>query len=79
MGPSAAARRFATRLRLSRRVKKALREVDASDVLTVVCLALLGTGVTVNLGIGAGLIAVGGLLVFVTPIGTALRIFVRGR
>lgn len=73
---TAATRRFDARLRLYVSLRKMIRETDGTDVLTIVSLALLGIGLTLP---AIGLIVVGGLLVLLTPIGTALRVFVRGR
>jgi len=79
MGPSPSARRFAARLRLYVELRRIVRAVDGSDVLTVVSLALLAVGVSVVASPGWACILVALLLALLTPVGTALRIFVRGR
>lgn len=76
MGPSPSARRFDARLRLYVTLNKTLRNVDGSDLLTVLSLAALFVGLTAP---SVGLVVVGGLLVLMTPIGVALRVFIRGR
>ena len=79
MGPSSAARRFEARLRLYIEVRRVITAVDGSDLLTVASLLLVAAGVGSVAGPGWACIGVGLLLSLLTPIGTALRIFVRGR
>lgn len=74
--PSASARRFAFRLRLSHRIRRFITTTDGSDVLTVVALAMLFVGL---LAPSWAFGVIGALLVLLTPIGTALRILIRGR
>ena len=76
MTPSAAARRFDVRLRLYTLVYRAARSVDAVDLVTVSALGLLLAGLTLP---AAGLAVVGALLIPITPIGTAIRLLIRGR
>lgn len=79
MGPSPSARLFAARLRLYASLTRAVRGFDGSDVLTVVTFVLLAVGVSMIAGIGWALIVSGVVLSLLTPLGTALRIFIRGR
>jgi len=76
MGPSPSARRFATRRRLSIAFVRVVRGFDGSDLLTVAALSLLFIGLAMP-SVAFGV--VGGLLILLTPIGVALRMFVRGR
>lgn len=76
MGPSPAARRFDARLRLYVDMRKLYRRIDASDVLTIISLTFLFVGLALP---SAAFGVVGGLLVLLTPIGTALRVLIRGR
>jgi len=72
----ASTRRFDARLRFYARLRKFLRDTDGADVLTVVALGFLFVGLALpSLAFGV----VGGLLVLLTPIGTALRLLIRGR
>lgn len=73
---TAATRRFDARLRLYASLRRFLRQTDGTDVLTIVSLTLLFIGLAApSLAFGV----VGGLLVLLTPIGTALRLIIRGR
>ena len=74
--PTAGTRRFEARLRLYVLLLRFIRQTDGSDILTLVSLAMLFTGLALP---SAAFGVVGGLLVLLTPIGTALRVFVRGR
>lgn len=76
MEPSPSARRFDARLRLYRTIRGLIEGTDASDLLTVVSLALVFIGFTAP-SIGAAV--VGGLLVMLTPIGERIRFLIRGR
>lgn len=78
MQTSPAVRRFAFRLRLRARLSTFLRGFDGSDVLTIAALALIGAGVAL-LSVAAALVVVGALVALLTPIGTSIRIFVRGK
>ena len=77
--PSVSARFFAARLRLTLALTRLVSAVDASDLLTVATLGLVGAGVALVATTGWALLIVGLLLSLLTPIGTALRIFVRGK
>lgn len=73
---TAATRRFDARLRLYARIRRIIRGTDGTDVLTVVSLSFVFIGLTLpSLAFGV----VGGLLVLLTPIGTALRFLIRGK
>lgn len=74
--PTESARRFGARLRLYVALTRVIRGVDGTDVLTIVALALLFVGLALP---SAAFGVVGGLLVLLTPIGTALRLLIRGR
>lgn len=74
--PTAATRRWASRLRLANSIRRFARGIDGSDVLTVVALAFLFIGL---LAPSWAFGVVGALLTLLTPIGTALRILIRGR
>jgi len=73
---TAGTRRFGARLRLYASIRKGIRETDGTDVLTVVSLGFLFVGLALP-SIAFGV--VGGLLVLLTPIGTAIRFLIRGR
>lgn len=74
--PTPAARRWESRLRLTLSIRRFIRGIDGSDVLTVVALSLLFVGLMApSWAFGV----VGALLTLLTPIGTALRILIRGR
>lgn len=76
MQPTAAAKRFGTRLRLVAR----LRRTSPETIMTIAALLLLGVGLAwVSSNPGWAFILVGGLLALLTPIGAALRILIRGR
>lgn len=77
-GPQAteSAHRFRARLRLYVALTRVVRGIDGTDVLTVAALALLFVGLAAP---SAAFGVVGGLLVLLTPIGTALRLLIRGR
>ena len=79
MGPSQSARLFGARMRLYATLTRAVRGFDGSDVLTVLTLALLGIGVGVTAGFGWACIVLALALSLLTPLGTALRVFIRGR
>lgn len=74
--PTAATRRWEGRLRLANSIRRFARGVDGSDVLTVVALTFLFVGL---LAPSWAFGVVGALLTLLTPIGTALRILIRGR
>lgn len=77
--PSLSARFFAARLRLTIALTRLVSVIDTSDLLTLATLGLIGAGVAAVASTGWALLIVGLLLSLVTPIGTALRIFVRGK
>lgn len=77
--PSVSARFFAARLALTIALTGLVRSVDGSDLLTLGALGLIGTGVALVASVGWALLVVGLLLSLLTPVGTALRIFVRGK
>lgn len=81
MTPTPAVRRFDARLRLLVDLHRLVRSLDGSDALTVLALAGIGGGITIEElhGPGLGLFAAGIVLAFMTPIGTAIRILIRGR
>ena len=76
MTVSPSARRFEARLRLYLALRRIIVGVDASDILTVLALAGIFAGLALP---SAAFGAVGFLLMLLTPIGTALRVFIRGR
>lgn len=74
--PSRGARLFAVRVRVIRSAAEFIRGIDFVDVLTVVALTFLFIGLAApSWAFGV----IGGLLTLLTPIGTALRILIRGR
>lgn len=79
MGPSPSARRFDARLRLLVDLRRLLAAVDGSDLLTLMAVAAIATGVYLVAGPGWALIAGGVLVALMTPIATGLRILIRGR
>jgi len=79
MGPSPSVRLFAARLRFYVALRRFVRGVDFSDVLTVVVVVLLAAGIVIVAGPGWACIFVALLLSLLTPIGAALRLFIRGR
>lgn len=76
MTPTSSVRRFELRLRLYTLLLRAVRSVDGSDLLTVAALGLIGAGITLALW---GAVVVGALVLTATPVGTSLRIFIRGK
>lgn len=76
MTPTSSVRRFELRLRLYTLLLRAVRSVDGSDLLTVVALGLIGAGITLA---AWGAVVVGALVLTATPVGTSLRIFIRGK
>ena len=79
MTPSSSARRFDVRLRLLVDLRRLIRAVDASDILTVVALAAIGAGTFLVGGPGPALLITGIVLAAMTPIGAAFRLLIRGR
>ena len=74
--PTEGARRFGARLRLYVALARVVKGVDGSDLLTVAALGLLFVGLAMpSWAFGV----VGALLTLLTPIGTALRMLIRGR
>lgn len=73
---SPSARRFDARLRLYTALLRVIRGIDGSDLLTVTSLAFLFIGLALP---SVAFAVIGGLLVLLTPIGTALRVLIRGR
>lgn len=76
MTVSPSARRFDARLRLYVALLRIVRGIDGSDLLTITSLAFLFIGLAAP---SAAFGVVGGLLVLLTPVGAALRVFIRGR
>lgn len=81
MTPTPSVRRFDARLRLLVDLRRIVRAFDGSDALTVLALAGIGGGVTIEElgGPGLGIFLAGVVLSFLTPIGTAFGILIRGR
>lgn len=79
MRPSFSARLFEARLRLIADVRRVIRAIDGSDVLTVLALAGIGGGVFLVAGMGYALLTSGIVLATMTPIGAAFRVLIRGR
>lgn len=79
MHPTPNVRRFEARLRLLLALRRIVSGVDASDVLTVLALVGIGTGIGITFGIGWGLFVGSAVLAAMTPIGAAVRLLVRGR
>lgn len=77
--PTGRARRFAARLRLQLAIRRAIRGFDLSDVLTIVAIALMAAGIVELFGPGWALLVVGIVIALMTPIGAAVRLFIRGR
>lgn len=73
--PSAAVRRFRSRLLFLARV----RRMTPGTVLTLVSLSLIWLGVAIKIDPWVACILIGALLVLLTPVGAALRILLRGR
>lgn len=73
---SPSVRLFGARLRLVTKFNRALRGFDASDFLTVTSLLFIFIGLALpSWAFGV----TGGLLIWLTPIGAALRLLIRGR
>lgn len=77
--PSDKAIRFRARLRFYVALTRAAHGFDASDLLTLVVFGLLAAGIVIVAGPGWACIFVALLLSLMTPVGTALRVFIRGR
>jgi len=76
MTPSPSVRRFDARLRIYTILLRGIRGVDGSDLLTLTSLSFLFIGLAQP---SAAFGVIGGLLLLLTPIGAALRLFIRGR
>lgn len=84
MKPSRSARRFRSLLLLRLRIRRALRNPVArrslgGDLFTILALVMVGVGLALAIGPGWGLVAVGALLLLLTPVGVAFRILIRGK
>ena len=79
MTPSSSARRFDARLRLLVDLRRLIRAVDASDILTVLALGAIAGGLYLIAGPGPALLGLGIVLALMTPIAGAVRLLVRGR
>ena len=79
MAPSPQVRRFATWLRFTTNLRRWLRGIDTSDALTVLALILVGAGLVMVVGVGWAVLVLGIVLALMTPIGAAVRLFLRGR
>ena len=78
MTPSPSVRRFRARLLFGRWLR-AIR-FDAGDILTVAALVFLGVGLAwVTTSPGWAFLTTGCLLIWLTPIGAAIRILLRGK
>lgn len=60
---------------IRRFVRGLLGRFGEEDILEVIALTLLAVG----LGFPLGLVVTGALLLLITPIGTAVRLLIRGR
>lgn len=76
--PTPAARRWAARLHLYVGLLRALRGADLSDGLTIGSLLLIGIGLAM-VAVPLALVVVGSLVGLMTPLGGAVRLFIRGR
>ena len=78
MTPSPSVRRHRARLLFGRWLSGILR--TPGDILTVAALVFLGVGVAwVTTSPGWAFLATGCLLIWLTPIGAAIRILLRGK
>jgi hypothetical protein len=77
--PTNGARLFAARLRLYVALARALRGFDADARYTAGALVAVSVGVAIVAGIGWALIVTGLLMSLLSPLGEALRKFIRGR
>lgn len=80
MRPSLSVRLFAARLRAIFAIRRYIRGIDGSDLLSAFVVVGIGAGVgLMTASLGAGLVAAALATLPVTPIGTGFRILVRGR
>jgi hypothetical protein len=80
MRPTLSVRLFAARLRTMQAIHRLLTGIDGSDLLSAFVVIGIGAGVgLMTASLGAGLVAAALATLPVTPIGTGVRILVRGR
>lgn len=79
MGPSPSVRRFDARLRLYVALNRAVRGFDTDARNSVAALMMVLVGIAIVAGPGWALLVTGLLLSLLSPLGNALRVFVRGK